>query len=88
SRHSVEPPKEPEPFQPRLVAWMQLPETTQWSVDLLLSCDGSQFAIIDLVPLEMSDDARKNYNSITAFYICDVNHTDPPEGAVAGSGFV
>ncbi|KAG0198388.1 hypothetical protein BGX33_012366 [Mortierella sp. NVP41] len=45
-------------------------------------------AIIDLVPPMMSDDARKNYRSITAFYRHDINRTDPPEGAVAGSGFV
>ncbi|KAF9101024.1 hypothetical protein BGX29_006078, partial [Mortierella sp. GBA35] len=80
--------KEPEPFQPRLVAWMQLPAAYLWSVDLLLSCDGSQFAVIDLVSLEKPDYAGPNYNSNTAFYRCDVNHTDPPEGAVAGSGFV
>ncbi|KAG0208473.1 hypothetical protein BGX33_006231, partial [Mortierella sp. NVP41] len=48
----------------------------------------SEFAVIDLVSLEKPDYAGPNYNSNTAFYRCDVNHTDPPEGAVAGSGFV
>ncbi|KAF9091591.1 hypothetical protein BGX23_005029, partial [Mortierella sp. AD031] len=66
----------------------ELPAAYLWSVDLLLSCDGSQFAVIDLVSLEKPDYAGPNYNSNTAFYRCDVNHTDPPEGAVAGSGFV
>ncbi|KAG0276664.1 hypothetical protein BGZ95_007222 [Linnemannia exigua] len=74
-------------FQPQLVAWMQLPTMKRWNSELSLSYDGSQLAILDLVPFMFSnDDERREYRSSTSFYRCDVGHTEVPEGAVAGFG--
>ncbi|KAK3848224.1 MAG: hypothetical protein J3R72DRAFT_93181 [Linnemannia gamsii] len=74
-------------FQPQLVAWMQLPTIRRWNSELSLSYDGSQLAILDLVPFGLTnDDERKEYRSSTVFYRCDVGHTEVPEGAVAGFG--
>ncbi|KAF9153703.1 hypothetical protein BG015_002831 [Linnemannia schmuckeri] len=79
-----------EEFRPKLVALMQFPATMmqQWNSDLELSWDGSQLVVLDLEPLTLSPNERKDYRTTTAFYRCDIKQTEVPEGAVAGYGLV
>ncbi|KAG9071774.1 hypothetical protein KI688_005990 [Linnemannia hyalina] len=72
-----------------LVAWMQFPATMKtWNLELVLSLDGSQLVVLDLEPLSLSPDERKNYRTTSTFYRCDINQIEAAEGAVAGSGLV
>ncbi|KAF9549877.1 hypothetical protein EC957_002448 [Mortierella hygrophila] len=73
----------------QLVAWMQFPATMKtWNLELVLSLDGSQLVVLDLEPLSLSPDERKNYRTPSAFYRCDIKQIEAPEGTVAGSGLV
>ncbi|KAF9140293.1 hypothetical protein BGX30_006737 [Mortierella sp. GBA39] len=81
--------EEKEGSRSQLVAWMQFPATMKtWNLELVLSSDGSQLVVLDLEPLSLSSDERKNYRTTSAFYRCDIKQIEAPEGAVAGSGLV
>ncbi|KAG0372003.1 hypothetical protein BGX24_000887, partial [Mortierella sp. AD032] len=95
----VEPPPTPkleEPFTPRLVAWMYLPETSSSLVDPYVNWDGSQVYLSDATPLvktqEDRDSAKEDMDStknLMAFYSVVPSGTGQlPTEASAGSGLV
>ncbi|KAF9910951.1 hypothetical protein EC991_005125 [Linnemannia zychae] len=52
-------PKPSKPFQPQLVAWMQLPMANEIAYDYCLSWDGSQLVYIDLDRLDAPEDEEE-----------------------------
>ncbi|KAG0355638.1 hypothetical protein BGX24_006610, partial [Mortierella sp. AD032] len=89
-------------FQPRLVAWMQLPIANGIAYDYCLSWNGTHLVCIDLGGPDGGSEKKETEKeegkkkltcketpkqNTTAFYRVNIKYTKVPAGVIAGSGF-